>query len=296
MLQSWRVGDAKVSSIVEYSAPTHDPTVLYPKFDRAAFEALIPSLPQGHYYPATDRLTIAIQIWLLEVDGKKIIVDTGVGNAKPRTPARMKNLNTLFLAWLEASGAKPDDITHVVLTHMHPDHVGWNTVYQDGAWVPTFANARYLFPKVDYDAFSDMRRKNDPAEDGCFADSVDPVVEAGLVDFIEEEGDLLGVLTARKAAGHTPGMMNYWLERGGETAVFTGDVFHHPIQVLRPDWNTAYCLLPEEALTTRARLLADASERDALIMTCHFAFPHAGKIRRRDGGYFYEPVAGQIGT
>ena len=296
MLQSWRVGDAKVSSIVEYCAPTHDPTVLYPDFNRSAFEAQISSLPPGHYYPATDRLTIAIQIWLLEVEGKKIIIDTGVGNAKPRTPPRMRNLNTLFLFWLEACGAKPADITDVVLTHMHPDHVGWNTMRHEDAWVPAFPNARYLFPKVDFDAFTQMRRNNNPAEDGSFTDSVDPVVEAGLVDFLEGEGEVLGILKAKKATGHTPGMMNYWLERGGQTGVFAGDVFHHPIQVLRPDWNTAYCMLPEEALATRASLLAEASERDALVMTCHFAFPHAGKIRRTSDGYVYEPVPGHIGA
>ncbi|MEJ8570081.1 MBL fold metallo-hydrolase [Microbaculum marinum] len=296
MLHRWKIGDVRVSSLVEYHGPTHDPEFLYPKFDRGAFEAILPELPPGHYYRENDRLVIAIQIWLVETADKVVLIDTGVGNHKPRSAERMKNLNSLFLHWLAAAGVTPDKVTHVVHTHMHPDHVGWNTVLRDGRWVPTFPNARYLMPKTDFDFFQELRKENSPVEDGAFTDSVDPVLEAGLADFITDETELLGFLRVSKAPGHTPGMLNYWLESRGETGVFSADVMHHPVQIYRPDWNTAFCTLQDEALRTRAGFLAEAADSGALVMSCHFAPPHTGYIRRRGGGYAFEPAASGYGS
>jgi glyoxylase-like metal-dependent hydrolase (beta-lactamase superfamily II) len=296
MLHTWTIGDVRVSSLVEYFGPTHDPTFLYPKFDRGAFEEIVPYFPPGHYYPAIDRLVVAIQIWLVETGDKAIVIDTGVGNDRPRKFERMRNLNTLFLHWMAAAGVPRERVTHVIQTHMHPDHIGWNTMLQDGRFVPTFPNARYLMPKVDFDFFTEMRKAGDPMEGGSFADSVDPVLEAGLADFITDETELAGCLRVTKATGHTPGMLNYWVESGGETAVFSADVMHHVTQIYRPDWNTAFCVLQDEALETRARFLAEAAETGALVMSCHIAPPFAGYVRRRGNGFAFEPAASGYGA
>lgn len=290
MLSTWTIGDARVSSLVEYYGPTHDPAFLYPAFDRQTFEIMAGRLPAGHYYEASDRLVIAIQIWLIQVGGKAILVDTGVGNCKPRTAERMRDLNTLFLTWLAAAGESRQSITHVVHTHLHPDHIGWNTMVSDGRHVPTFPNARYLFPRRDFEFFQSLRAQQSPVEDNAFADSVDPVIDAGLGDFIADEREILGCLEVRRAPGHTPGMLNYWLRSGDAVGVFSGDVFHHPLQIACPGWNTAFCILPEEALATRRRLLEEAADSGALLMSCHFPPPFAGFVRRDGDGFRYEPA------
>jgi glyoxylase-like metal-dependent hydrolase (beta-lactamase superfamily II) len=289
MIRSWSIGDIGVTGLVEYYGPTHDPKATYPDFDRAQFDAVAGRLPAGSWYPEIDRLVIAIRIWIVHAGSNVILIDTGVGNAKPRPVARMNMLNTLVPQWLAAAGAARESVTHVVMTHLHTDHIGWNTTLEDGRWVPTFPNARYLVPKADFDYFKGLH-DGGKAFDRSLADSLFPVLDAGLVDFVDRQNEIADVLRVADAAGHTPGQMNYWIESRGEHGVFSADVFHHPIQVLRPSWNTAFCILPDEARRTRARLLEEAAERQALLMPCHFAPAHCGYIRREADGYAFEPA------
>ena len=155
MMQTRRVGDATITRILEYAAPTHDPAFLFPELPQAELDRLAPTLAPHHYIPAMNRLIVTIQLWIVHAGSNVILIDTGVGNFKPRAAARMNMLNTLTLPWLEAAGAAPKAVTHVVQTHMHSDHVGWNTVLADGRWVPTFPNARYLMPRGDFDYYRD---------------------------------------------------------------------------------------------------------------------------------------------
>ncbi|NYZ14527.1 MBL fold metallo-hydrolase [Azospirillum sp. RWY-5-1] len=289
MIRSWKIGDATVVSIVEYFGPTHQPETVFPEFDRAAFARRAGELPPGHWYPAMDRFVIAIQLWAVLAGPNVIVIDTGVGNGKPRPAARMNRLNTLTASWLEAAGVTRESVTHVVMTHLHADHVGWNTVFEDGRWVPTFPNARYVMPRRDFDHFKGLHDAGTAGEPS-FADSVLPVLDAGLVDFIGTEGEVAGCLRIADAAGHTPGQLNYWLHSGGETGVFSADILHHPVQILNPGWNTAFCVLPDEAKATRARFLNEVSDAGALVMPCHFPPPHCGFIRRQGDAFVYEPA------
>jgi glyoxylase-like metal-dependent hydrolase (beta-lactamase superfamily II) len=290
MMRSWSIGDIRVTSLVEYFGPTHDPRATFPLYDPAVMAGHVQRLPPGHYVAHIDRLVIAIQVWLVFAGDRIIVVDTGVGNFKPRPAARMNMLNTLFPAWLNAAGATRETVTDVVMTHLHSDHIGWNTVLEDGRWVPTFPNARYHVPQRDFAFFRDLNAAG-KAADTSFVDSLLPVLDAGLVDFIAEgQKEVAGILSVAPAYGHTPGQLNYWLRSAGETGVFSADIFHHPVQILSPAWNTAFCILPDEAKRTRAAFLAQAADAGALVMPCHFPPPHCGYIRRQGDGYAYEPA------
>jgi len=289
MISSWSIGDLRVTSVVEYVGPTHVPEQLFPDFSPDVMKRQAANLPPGTWYPEIPRLTIAIQLWIVRAGNEIIVVDTGVGNHKTRRVARMHMLNTLLPYWLAAAGVTPAAVTHVVMSHFHTDHVGWNTTRDGDRWVPTFANARYLFPKSDFDYFKSLRDRG-KAADTAFDDSVMPIVDAGLADFIDIRSELPGGLRPVEAFGHTPGMMNYWLRSGGEAGVLSADVFHHPIQILVPTWNTAFCIIPDAARATRAALLAEAAATGALVMSCHFSAPFAGYIRREGDGYRYEPA------
>ncbi|MGR1581049.1 MBL fold metallo-hydrolase [Thalassobius sp. S69A] len=293
MIQTRQIGKARVSRVVEYSAPTHDPAFLFPDLAQTDLDALAGKLAPHHYVPAMNRLVVTIQMWVVQIDDKVIIIDTGVGNDKPRTAPRMKSLNNRVGEWLEAVGAGFDKVTHVVQTHLHSDHTGWNTVLERGKWIPAFPNARYLMPKTDYDYWVDAITKSpDIAMDNSWEDSVAPIVEAGLVEFIADDaGEILGCLSVEPVPGHTPGMLSYRLRSEGEEGLFCADVFHSPVQIYKPEINTAYCVLQDTARETRARVLAEAADSGALIMPMHFGLPCCGYIRREGEGYRFEPAS-----
>ncbi|QRG06952.1 MBL fold metallo-hydrolase [Xanthobacter dioxanivorans] len=292
MIQSRMVGEVRVTRLLEYAAPTHDPAFLFPDMAPSLLKDNASWLAPHHYVPEMNRLIVTIQLWIVHAGGNVIIVDTGVGNRKPRVAARMHQLNGLVLPWLEAAGAAPDKVTHVVHTHLHSDHVGWNTVPSaDGRWVPTFPNARYLMPKLEYDHYVEALAKSpDPIIDAAFDDSVRPIVEAGLADFIPDHGDIAGLLAIEAAPGHSVGHQTYRIRSRGEEALFSGDVMHSPAQIADPTLNTTYCALPDVARHTRAALLAREAERGTLIMPMHFGAPHCGYIRRQGEGYAFEPA------
>ena len=293
MMQTRQIGDVRVTRVLEYAAPTHPPEFLFPDLSKAELDSHAHWLAPDHYSAVTNRLIVTIQLWIVQAGDKVIIVDTGVGNFKPRGPARMNMLNGLMMFWLEAAGAAPHQVTHVVHTHLHSDHVGWNTSFVDGRWVPTFPNARYLLPKTDYDFFSQELAKGPSALiDNAFADSVEPIVAAGLADFITEDmKEVAGVLGVEPAPGHSPGMLTYRLRSKGEEGLFTADVMHSPLQIVKPELNTGYCALPEIARATRREVLNRAADREALIMPMHFGTPHCGYVRRQGDGFRFEPAS-----
>jgi glyoxylase-like metal-dependent hydrolase (beta-lactamase superfamily II) len=290
MIRSWRIGDIKVTSVVEYYGPTHVPEATFPEFDGAKAAVQAGLLPAGHWYPDIRRLTIAIQIWVVFAGSEVILIDTGVGNGKTRPAQRMNMLNTLVPQWMAAAGASREVVTHVVMTHLHSDHIGWNTMGDGDRWVPTFPNAAYFVPKDDFAHFKDEHERG-KAGDTSFADSLLPVVDAGLVTFVDRQKEIAEVLRVAPAPGHTPGMLNYWVSSNGETGVFSGDVLHHPIQILNPGWNTAFCLLADKAKATRRAFLNTAADAGARVMPCHFAPPHSGFVRRQGEEFRFEPAA-----
>lgn len=296
MIHHHTIGDARITGVIEYSGPTHPPDFLYPDVPKAEREAVLKAnaswLAPNHYAPGIDRLIVTIQLWVVQAGENVILIDTGVGNRKPRPAERMNQLNTLVMPWLESIGAGPQQVTHVVMTHLHTDHVGWNTVEKDGAWVPTFPKARYLIPKDEFDYWKAEYDKGDKGVNGgSFVDSVLPIVDAGLADFMDGTREVAGCLSPEPVPGHAPGMLSFRLRSGGEEGLFCADILHNAIQIVRPDWNDRYVLWPDKARESRAIGLKRACERGALLMPMHLGAPYCGYVRRQGDGYSFEPAS-----
>ena len=292
MIYSRMIGDARVTNLIEYVGPTHDPKYIYPELQAEELTANLGWLSPHQFVPHMNRFIVAMQIWVVRHGNSVIIIDTGVGNAKqrPQVP-RMHLLNTLTMPWLAAAGATPESVTHVINTHFHGDHVGWNTSLVNGRWEPTFPKAQYYFSKIDFEAHrSAYEAGNRATLSGGFEDSVLPIVEAGLVNLVDENTRNIDVLEVEHAPGHTPGQFILRLSSNGEEGIFCADIMHNPIQIALPKINTVVDMVPDVARVTRAAFLEGAARREALIMPCHFGFPHCGYVRGTAAkGYSFEP-------
>jgi glyoxylase-like metal-dependent hydrolase (beta-lactamase superfamily II) len=181
---------------------------------------------------------------------------------------------------LAGAGVRPEDIDYVLCTHLHVDHVGWNTRLVDGRWVPTFPNARYVFHK---DEVAHWREHDYPVTgpgtgDGWFEDSVLPVIAAGKADLVGNDFAVDDAFTILPTPGHSPGHFCVDVRGGGRRAVLAGDVVHHPIQVARPQWNSRFCLDGGQARATRRAFVEAHADTDTTILAAHFATPTAGRI------------------
>ncbi|MGU3654248.1 MBL fold metallo-hydrolase [Mycolicibacterium sp. A43C] len=213
---------------------------------------------------------VAIQTWVLDVDGLRILIDTGVGNGKrrPAIPV-LDGLDTGFLAALESAGVPPESVDIVVNTHLHSDHVGWNTRADGAEWAPTFPNARYLMPEADFRHFGPDGAGCDDAARIVFDDSVAPVYEAGQVELFGGDHQLSESVWLRPAAGHTPGSSVLWLDAGAP-AVFVGDLTHCAIQIPRPGDACAFDCDAAQAVATRTRVFTEAARRRATVIPAHY--------------------------
>jgi glyoxylase-like metal-dependent hydrolase (beta-lactamase superfamily II) len=228
-------GDVDLVEIIEFHAPTHDAQWMLPGLSPHLLKSNASWLREQFWTPRTNRLVFTYQLWLAKMRDAVVLIDTGCGNHKHRVSPYQNQINTPVLDWLAAVGAPAERVTHVLHTHLHSDHVGWNTRLVDGRWVPTFPNATYYLPKLDYDLFTQRRARSMGPEmyEGVFADSVIPVFEAGMTRFVAE-GDEVAGLVAGATPGHTPGHLAYTLRVGGGEVIFCGDVLHSPLQVICP--------------------------------------------------------------
>jgi glyoxylase-like metal-dependent hydrolase (beta-lactamase superfamily II) len=236
--------------------------------------------------PSEARMRISVHSFVLRVDGRNILIDTCCGNDKKRSLPPVSMQQWPYLENLARTGLRPEDIDVVMCTHLHFDHVGWNTRLKDGSWVPTFPNARYLFGRRDLEFFSKQRHEALHRE--AFDDSVAPILDAGLADLVDtdslvhrEIGD--GIWLA-DVSGHSPGNLCVIAECGGNRAVFSGDCFHHPIQVVRPDAAFFADENPAQASATRQRLFQQYANTDAIFFPAHFTGATAGRVEQGDAG------------
>jgi glyoxylase-like metal-dependent hydrolase (beta-lactamase superfamily II) len=282
------VGKATIVRIEETYQPVYNPKELFPEFTDEAFSAHKHWLAPDHYDPATDKVKLSVHSWLLKVGRQTILIDACCGNHKSRPTRPWWNmLNTPYLDRLAAAGARPDEIDLVMCTHLHHDHVGWNTQLRDGQWVPTFPNARYVFSKPDVDYFQklDIDPQTAPAEFGTFRECVLPVIEAGRADLVEGASRLNDFIEIVPAPGHSPGHMMFKLESGRRHAAFTGDVFHHLLQVYYPDWNFPKNSDAEQARASRRMVLEHCATKDALVLPGHVGAPFGGFIGVTANGF-----------
>jgi glyoxylase-like metal-dependent hydrolase (beta-lactamase superfamily II) len=296
-----RVGDATVIKIPELSLDASDPDLFYPgqvNVRTAVQEAR--KLWPGSVDPQTGLLRLSIHAWLVRTPTQVILVDTGAGNDKdrPNVP-NLDHLSEPFLDRLKAAGVHPEEVDLVLLTHLHVDHVGWNTKRVDGRWVPTFPNARYVFSRRERaylaalsaadgsDASFRAEAKLGPMShpplqaiyDGVYEDSLRPVIDAGLAREIVVDGtEAVEGFSFLRNPGHSIDHACIRFISRGEQALFWGDVMHHPVQFVRPGWNSVFCEFSEAARKARQWAMSHAAETSALVFTTHFAESSAGRV------------------
>lgn len=240
--------------------------------------------------PAAMMLGLAFQAYVIRTEDLTILVDSCNGNHKQRPTASWQHdlRSSAFLDNLGRLGLRCDDIDIVVCTHLHCDHVGWNTRLENGRWIPTFPKARYLFGRKEYDHFlSRYEREGSAAVNhGAFADSVLPVVEAGLAHFVDEGYVVVPGAAAEvslmAAPGHSFGHCCVRARAGGQEAIICGDALHHPIQLALPELKMRADLDPDLAIATRRRILAHCADTSAWLLAGHIPFHAIAQLRRCD--------------
>ncbi|MDF3301090.1 MBL fold metallo-hydrolase [Streptomyces tropicalis] len=288
-VQRFVIGDFEVFRVVEWEGPHVAPRAFVPDCEPEVWREYGDRLVPDHLEAGGERVVVALQTWVVRGGGRTVLVDTGVGNGRerPGTPLFHRRDGD-FLGRLERAGVRPEDVDVVVNTHIHGDHVGWNTRDAGGEWVPAFPRARYLVPAADDHHFGPANGYAGgarPDDRLMYEDSVAPVHRAGLSVLWEGEHRIDGALTLEAAPGHTPGSSVLRLSSRGERAVFVGDLLHSPVQVVRPDCNSCFCLDARGAAASRRRILEQAADERELVVPAHFGGSGAVEVRR-EGGRF----------
>ncbi|MGW1075121.1 MBL fold metallo-hydrolase [Streptomyces sp. NPDC002537] len=295
-MQTITLGGVEITRVVEWHGLFSPATAMFPSSTPEMWQENESWLAPDFWNPRLDELYVNVQTWVLRSGGRTVLVDTGLGNDKdrPHMPG-WSHLRTGFLDRLAAAGVRPEDVDVVVNTHLHSDHVGWNTRLVEGEWVPTFPRATYLIARTDFDYWNPanghvqkgMLGDTTVAEVGgdMFEDSVAPVHRAGRALLWEDRYRIDENLSLEPAPGHTPGSAVLRLESGTDRALFIGDLVHSPLQFARPGCDT--CLSEDQAQATRSRqrILEQAAETRALVFPGHLPGHGAAEVRREGGGF-----------
>ena len=274
----WRIGAAKITRIVELEGAGGTKFILPQASPEAVKEIgwLVPD-----YATADGKLKMSVHALVVEADGKRIVVDTCIGNNKKNRIVPVWNdLDTPFLFKLNEAGFAPETIDLVICTHLHVDHVGWNTKLAGNDWVPTFPNARYLFGRTEYEYWKDF--EDNPEQRAVFADSVRPIVDAGLADIIPDSFQVSESISTVPTPGHSPGHMSIRIRSEGEEALLLGDVAHHPCQMAHPEWSSTFDSDPMQSARTRRDVFGEIADTGTVVIGGHFP---AGRIVREGGAF-----------
>jgi len=274
-IRRWQIGNVEIVRIVEiFELPDINPVL---------FQACSHDLVLRHawlvpnYAAPNGALKMNFQAFALRIGDRRIMVDTCIGNDKHRLAPIFHHIQTSFLDDLAYAGFPAESIDTVLCTHLHLDHVGWNTRLEGAQWVPTFPNARYLFNRGEWDFIYGLVGQ-EGAEVDHLPDSLQPVYEAGLVDFVATDHVVSPEVRLEPTPGHTPGHVSVRIESAGQRAVITGDIMHHPMQCAEPDLKTNFCNDHDQAIRTRRDFLARYQDRGAYVIGSHFCDPTGGWI------------------
>ena len=266
----WQVGDVRVTQIVELTTASLGPHLL-----PQATPEVLGAIPWMHpFVDENAKLVLSIHSLVVESQGQTIMVDTCIGNDKQRNYPRWNLMQGDFLQRFAAAGFSTEQIDTVLCTHMHVDHVGWNTRLVDGAWVPTFDRAEYLFAEDEWNHWRVEEQEYGPV----IEDSVQPIFDAGKAVLVQPEHRVTDEVWLEPTPGHTPGHVSIHIASNGEEAVITGDMIHHPCQIKHADWSSLADHDADLAAHTRAGFVERYANRPVLIIGTHFAGPTAGKI------------------
>jgi glyoxylase-like metal-dependent hydrolase (beta-lactamase superfamily II) len=283
--QAWQVGAVRITAVVEAQTDGIPVEFFFPKADAGQVQAVEWLAPD--FAGADGTIGMRVQALVVEAAGRTLVVDPCVGNDKPRGLPFWNMQQWPLLERFQAAGFTPDDVDAVVYTHLHVDHVGWGTTLVDGAWVPTFPNAEYLFTQAELDWLIAGPFTDDEAR-AIHADSIQPILDAGLARIVEPGTDLGGGLSLHAAGGHTPGHTVLWVDGGdGHRAVLAGDAIHHQLQCAHPEVGFVSDADAEAAHRTRLALLDEVATTGAVLLPAHFPSRPAGRltpVAAGDGG------------
>ncbi len=288
-IKTWQIGGVRVTRIAEGPDFAIDPSLLFP-IDRQS--ALEHAWLRPRFVTTSGELLMTIQAFVLETEDRRIVVDTCIGNDKRRHAPMWNNLQGPFLHDLAAAGYPPECIDTVICTHLHVDHVGWNTRWVEDRWIPTFPNARYLFARLEWEHWcAEVERKNNIVAaaateaanmmqtDELIEDSIRPIMDAGLHEFVETNHRLTAEVALEPAPGHTPGHVSVRIDSRGSRAVLTGDLMHHPLQCARPELGTHIDWDNDRGHRTRIDFFNELADKPVFVLGSHFVAPTGGYIR-----------------
>ncbi len=285
------IGDVNVTLVEEMVVPTSVRFML-PEAEEP-FELLERAREwlEPHFINERGHLLQSIHSFVVQAGDLTVVVDTGVGNDKLRTGgvAGFNLRDGPFLADLEAAGCPPESVDVVVCTHLHTDHVGWNTRLVDGAWTPTFPNARYLFVEREWDYWSG-EAESDESTRTLMDDSLRPIADAGVMELVSPDYRISDELWLEPSHGHTPGHVCMRIASGGRDAVITGDLMHSPIQCAAPEQRSTFDRDANAAREARRAFLERYADTDTVVLGTHFHAPAAGRITRDGDLYRYDAV------
>jgi glyoxylase-like metal-dependent hydrolase (beta-lactamase superfamily II) len=281
-----KLGQFALSRVIESEGPLLDAKVFFPDSNPEVFREHKHWLEPTHVDPASGQLILCMQSYVLRTGRHTILVDACVGNDKDRAAHRMSwhMQSWPYLENLARAGCKPEDIDFVLCTHLHTDHVGWNTRLENGRWVPTFPNARYIFARKEY-AFWEARAKSGQPQ--SFLDSVVPIIEAKRAVLVAGDHQIDDGVWFEPAPGHTEGNVILNVRSEGKHALLCGDVIHHPVQLVHPEWSSRACEDKALSAITRRAMLDRIADTDTLLAPAHFASPSVGRVVREKNAFGY---------
>jgi glyoxylase-like metal-dependent hydrolase (beta-lactamase superfamily II) len=275
-IRHWRVGDVEIARIVEVYGFEDDISMLLPEATPQfvqQFGWLVP-----HFATPEGRMIISFQCFVLRSKGRTVMIDTCIGNDRQREFEVFCNMQNSFLEDLSSAGFPAEQVTDVLCTHLHFDHVGWNTRLVDGNWVPTFPQARYLFGRREWQHWTHLRDTGGYHHMHHLQDSIDPILAAGLEQFIDADFRVTEEVSLIATPGHTPGHVSVLIDSRGEQAVITGDLMHNPIQIAVPATEVRFDMDKTQGARTRCEFVQRFGNSKTLIIGSHFAEPTAGRI------------------
>jgi glyoxylase-like metal-dependent hydrolase (beta-lactamase superfamily II) len=276
--ERWRIGDVEITSVIEAQTDHIPPTFFFPDSSADAVRRhgwLIPD-----YADEAGDISLRVQAFVVRTPTRLIVVDPCVGNGKTLSLPFWNSGNWPFLERFAAAGFDPADVDLVIHTHLHEDHVGWDTHLDDGRWVPTFANARYLYTAAGLEF---VRQATEGDRVQVLAESIQPIIDAGLADVVAEDLDVGEGLRLVPTPGHLPGHVSMWIESvDGRSALISGDFVHHHVQLAEPDWAEVADVDAALAVATRKRMFAEVAARRSLFLGTHFPTRSGGRIVHDD--------------
>jgi glyoxylase-like metal-dependent hydrolase (beta-lactamase superfamily II) len=283
------VGNIQVERVVEAEGAFAPVDFLLPGFDSKLLKSH--AWLQPSFVDEQNRVMMSFHSYVIRTGRHVILVDGCVGNDKER-PLRpvWHRQQGPYLQRLAAAGVRPEEVTLVFCSHLHADHVGWNTKLVDGRWVPTFPNARYLFGRTEYEHWEKQNREAQKRGEalpnhGSFADSVLPVMDAKQADLVASDHQIEDGVHLEAAPGHTPGGCLLHVRNRGAHGIFSGDVIHTPVQLADPGLSSRFCSDAELSARTRRALCERIADTPSVLFTGHFPAPSASRIVRKAGAF-----------